>query len=155
MRWNHDISLADLQALAQRLEAFAAGLNAKAMAIAGVASGEVVTAFANEQAKLLRFDHFDRRQLIEAIEEARVQTLAQDNVFLACVMSAALALKHFQQRPRSVEGRWGTQVAYLQKRSTGLPALWLLSVASIYGVLGRGAVKRISAWRKRPRVLKL
>jgi hypothetical protein len=151
MRWDDDIPYGDLHAVAQRLEAFFTAANARAVRLAGLESGQVVDAFADAQARLLRFDDFSRRRYQDALEAARVSSLAGDNVFLACVLSAAVALSQFKQQPRRVGGLLGRQVKLLQERSTGAAALWLFSVASLYAVVGKGAAKHVGALRDRRR----
>jgi hypothetical protein len=149
MKWDQDIPFAELQQLARKLESALSAANAQALKIACVEKGEVARAFAHAHATLLRFDDFGRRRLDAALEDARVQTLAGDNLVLACVLSAAVALKQFKNQPRNVGGLLARPLAFVQTRSTGLPALWLLSVSSIYTVLGKGAAKHLSDVRKK------
>jgi hypothetical protein len=151
MPWNNDIPFDELRSLAGRLEAVFAAANERARRLAALEPGEVLEGFAVTQAALLRFDEFEAKRFRAALEEAQVRTLAGDNIFLSCVLSAAVALRQFKHKPRAVAGRWARMLGALQDKSTAAPTLWLFSVASLYGVFGKGAVRHIAKRRTRKR----
>ena len=151
MPWKSDIPFDELRGLALRLEAVFRAANEGTRRLAALEAGEVFEGFAATQAALLRFDEFEAKRFRTALEEAQVRTLAGDNVFLSCVLSSAVALRQFKHKPRAVAGRWMRPLGVLQSLSTSAPALWLFSVASFYGIFGKGAVRHIAKRRARKR----
>lgn len=148
-----DPSFEDLRILAQKLEAVIARTNKALLKAAAIEPGEALAAFSEVQATMLRFDDHGRRRFQEALEEKRVRTLAQDNLLMTCVMSAAIALTQFKQQPRTAQGNFlEKSLAHLRSRSTRPVSLGAFALASFYAVMGRGVVKHVKARKKAPTI---
>src|SRR6476661_2426195 len=87
----------NLEEVARRLEAAFSAVNAGLLKAAGLEADALIEAFGEVHARMLGFDEFGRKALADAIENARVKTYSQGNVFLACVLCSAVALSEFKK----------------------------------------------------------
>lgn len=143
-----------IEELARRLEAAFTAINAGLLKAAGLHSDEIIDAFVGVQANLLGFDAHMRQALSEAMEEARVKTLSQGNIFMACVLSSAVALTAFKRQPQLASSRWSGLQRQLRRHSTSGPALAAFVWASFYGLLASKTWKRLQQYlRNRPLTL--
>ena len=148
--WQPDPSYEDLRTLALKLEAAFNAANGKLLHAAGVTHETLVDRLAEVQAKLLRFDAHARRRFADALEEKRVKSLAQGNVFMACVLCSAVALSEFKNAPRpAASGALGRRLDSLRRRSTNGLTLSAFTTASFYTLLGKGALDHLGARRQR------
>lgn len=146
-QWSDDIPFAELQAIAQKLEEAARRLNQRLLASAGLGPDELLPAFIETHAALLRFDEFGKKRLAQAVEEGRVHTLSGGNLFMTCVLSSAIALSEYKKLPRPVQSRFAPQLKFLKDNSTGVPALTMMAFASFYALIGRQAAKKFTTLR--------
>jgi predicted amino acid dehydrogenase len=137
-----------LEELARRLEAAFAKVNSNLLKAAGLTSEEVVDAFVDVQSRLLGFDEHGRALFREAVENARVKTYTQGNIFLACVLCSAIALSEFKKQPRAASKRWSRLVQSLRDRSTSGPALGAFAWTSFYALMGTKTWRRVSHYVK-------
>ncbi len=138
----------ELQELAKRLEELATKANASLLKLAKIEPEALIDVFAEQQAKLLRFDESAKKRFDAAIEEARVKTLARDSFFMGCLLTSAVALKQFKREPRRTGGFAARVTSKLQDVSTGVPALWAFTLASFYAVVGSRAFVRLREVRE-------
>ncbi len=147
----------ELEELARKLEALLNGVNARLLHVARIDPEGVAQVFVEAQATLLHFDAAAKRRFHEAVEEARVKSLARDNFLMSCLLTSAVALKQYKREPRSVSltGVRAKLAGKLKAMSTGKTALWTFTVASFYAVLGSAAYKRLSELRDKQAVVKV
>ena len=140
----------DLEELAQRLEALLTRVNARFLQVARIDPEGVVQVFVETQAKLLQFDEAAQQRFHEAVEAARVKTLARNSFLMSCLLTSAIALKQFKSEPKRVSQRgiFGKIAGVLKSRSTGATALWSFTLASFYAVVGSAAYKRVAEMRE-------
>ncbi len=147
--WEHDPAFADLKILAQKLEAAMNATNDALLRAAGVQGDALVDAFAALQVRLLRLDTHGERRFREALEEKRVKTLAQGNIFMSCVMTSAVALSEFKSQPRQAAGgRLARGLERLKDRSTNPVSLSAFALTCFYSLLGKGAIGHLGALNK-------
>lgn len=145
-RWDSDPAFGDLRQLALKLEAAFARANSALLKVSGVTPDEVLETFARVQGKILGFDDHALTRFRGALEEKRVKTLAQGNMFMTCVLSSAVALSEFKRQPRLARATiLQRRLDRLRSKSTNPVALGILASASFYALLGKGAWIR---WRK-------
>lgn len=135
----------EMEELARKLEAFLGKVNAKFLHEARIDPDSVAQVFVETQATLLQFDEAARARFSDAVEEARVKSLARDNFLMSCLLTSAVALKQFKREPRSASltGLRRKLAGALKDASTGKTALWMVTLASFYAVLGSAAYKRL------------
>lgn len=143
-----------IEELARRLEAAFTAFNTSLLKAAGLNSDEIVEAFIDIQARLLGFDANAHQSLREAMEDARVKTLSQGNIFMACVLSSAVALTQYKRQPRQTSGRFLRLTRQLHQQSTSGPALAAFVWTSFYALMASQTWKRLQHYRQN-RPLKL
>lgn len=144
----------EIEALARRLEAAFQTINRRLLRLAGVEAEAIVEAFGDVHAQMLGFDTHGRTALREAIESARVKTLSQGNIFVACALSSAIALSEFKRQPRLTNNRFARPLDRLRRLSTNALSLSLFAMSSFYALLGTKTYQRL-AQRLRERPLNL
>ncbi len=138
-------SLEDLEQIARRIEAMIDRAQIAMIKIADIKSGEVLEAFYDVQATMLRFDEAGRKQFKDLLEEKRVRSLAQESLVLTSVLSAAVALLVFKNQPRTVSEAPLERIFDRVRRGSANPlTLVTFSIASVYAVIGRGAVRQVT-----------
>ncbi len=143
-QWTSQFSHDELERLAKRLEHLVT--KAHNTLVWTTASPDTVEAFALAQAKLLGFDEYTLRKFRESLENQRVKTLAQGNLFLTAILTAAVALRTAKEAPRSLQKDFATKGRnFLLEHSTSGLALLSFALSSFYAVLGQGALFRIKS----------
>lgn len=143
-----------LEELARKLEAAFVKVNSGLLKAAGLTTDDVVSAFVEVQAGILGFDEHGRMALREAVEAARVKTLSQGNIFMACVLSSAVALSEFKRQPLPTATRWSRLLRNVRTYSTNGPALATFAWASFYALMGSKTWARVRQHlRNRPLTL--
>ena len=137
--------------VALRLERIFKDVNRSMLATAGVPAELVVDGFFTIQSELLRFDRQEKLAFETALEEHRVRSLASQNIFVACVLSSAVALSQFKKRPQSTRKGIASLGNLLQRYSTNPLSLMAFSTTSMQTLLARGL---LGNWRSRRRFLK-
>lgn len=139
--WEQDPSFADLHMLASRLEALVSATNGVLLKATGLSAETIVGAFAQVQVDLLRLDEHGRVNLQRALEEKRVQTLAQGNIFMACTLVSAVALSEFKRLPRATavgpSGWLRRAYGRMQDHSTTPASLGAFATVSFYTLLAK------------------
>lgn len=140
----------DLKALAQKLEAAFQKAHAKLLAALALEPDTVLDTLTGIQAKALGFDDHEKRRFAEALEEKRIKTLSQGNIFMTCVLSSAVALSEFKNTPRAASpGFVRRRLETFKGKSTNGLSLSVFAFSSFYALLGRGAIKRLAAFRQK------
>ena len=138
--WSDDYQ--DMEELARRLEEVFRQASVTVLRASGVSAEKMVDAMIDLQASILRFDDFAKKGLWQAAEDKQVRRLAADNVFLGAVLTSAVALSEYKKAPRNVSQPDSKAVRQLRRLSTTVPSLFLLSSATIHGLLGRSLLRR-------------
>jgi len=143
-RWTGQFNDEDIQRLAKRIEEIVAKAHQALVWTVASPKDDVVEAFVVQQAKILGFDDYTARRFRESLENQRIKTLAQGNVFLSCALTSAVALTTAKEAPRPI----ATSLAavgrnYLLSRSQSPLSLLTFAVTCFYLVVGQGAIFRI------------
>ncbi len=139
-RWAGQFSDEEMQRLAKRLEEVISKAHTALVWAAAAPADDVVEAFVVAQQRLLGFDDFTSRRFREALENQRVKTLAQGNIFLTCALTSAVALTTAKEAPRPVARNMIEQGRnYLLGKSPSPLSLFTFAVTCFYAVLGQGA----------------
>lgn len=158
MNHQHDFGFdpKQLEELSRLLEAGIEKLNSGLLSAVGITAEEVVSSLIEVQTQLLKFDQHEAKNFKEAVENARVKTLSQGNLFMACILCSALALSAFknQPQPASITKQKLRFMRNLRQHSTSGPALFAFAWASFYALLGSKAWKRLQD-RARSRPFKI
>lgn len=142
--WQSDPAYADLRRIAETLEKTVSAANAAILSVSGIDAGSVVDRFAVTHARLLNLDPSGQEALRIALEEKRVQTLAQGNVFAACVLSSAVALGLFRHLPRHVSGGLATRIVEkVRPLSTHGLTLSAYALTTLYATIGVGVFRKL------------
>ncbi len=140
----------ELKALAAKLEAAFQKAHAKLLAALQLEPDTVLETLTGIQAKALGFDAHESRKFQEALEDKRVKTLSQGNIFMTCVLSSAVALSAFKNAPRAASpGFVRKRLERFKGRSTSGVSLSVFAFSSFYALLGRGAIKRLATFRQK------
>ncbi len=124
--------------------------NKRLLALAAIEPDELVGVFSSVHAKLLRLDSHGQAALDQALEAKRVQTLAQGNLFMTCVLSSAVALSEFKRLPRKPpSGLLNNSLNSIKDFSTQPASLGVYTVACLYALIGQGVWRRIRLSRKK------
>jgi hypothetical protein len=146
--WDQDPAFAGLEELARKMEKALAATNEALIKLAKIDPARVVETFAQVQAKILGFDVHATRKLMEAIEDKRVNTYAMGNLFMACVMTSAVALSEFKKQPQPANASFlRRRLGKLRQFSTNGLSLAALAWASFNAVLGQGALHQLKSRR--------
>ena len=148
--WEHEPQFADLEALARKLESALHATNDALIKLAQLDPQLLVESFAQTQGKILGFDNHGMRRFLEALEEKRVKTLAMGNLFMCCVLTAAVGLSEFKKQPHLAGGAsfFRRRLDKLRTHSTNSLALAALASASFSAVIGQGAWYKFQLHRK-------
>ena len=153
--WDHDPAYADFKVLAQKLEAALTASNAFLIKLANLNPEGVLPAFSLAQAHMLGFDAHAMQRLQEALEEKRVVTLSQGNIFMTCILSAAVTLSQFKQQPQQTQGGLlARSINKLRQHSTNSLSLGAFAWASFYAVMGKGLLFKANALRHKQPVIR-
>lgn len=134
----------NLQEIAKRLEKVAKATNDALLKGANIEPGKVLEVVAETQAKMLRLDDHGKRRFVEALEEKRVRTFAQDSLVMTCVLSSAVALREFKNQPRRVDhSLFAAPLTRLREKSTTGLGLGAFALATFYAVVGRGVTRHL------------
>jgi hypothetical protein len=140
----------DLRALAMKLEETFQKAHAKLLSALALEPDTLLETLSGIQAKALGFDEHEVRRFQEALEEKRVKTLSQGNVFMTCVLSSAVALSEFKKLPKAASaGFFRRRLEAFKGQSTNGLSLSVFAFSSFYALLGRGAIKRLAARRQK------
>ena len=134
--------------VAWRLEQIFQGVNRSLLATAGVPAELVVDGFFKVQSELLNFDKEEKLAFETALEEQRVRSLACQNIFMACVLSSAVALSQFKKKPRSTRRGIASIGRFLQRYSTNPLTLLAFSSTSMQALIARGLLDNWRAMRR-------
>lgn len=139
-----------MKALAAKLEAAIQKAHAKLLQAILLEPESVLETLTGIQAKALGFDEHEKRRFHEALEEKRVKTLSQGNIFMTCVLTSAVALSEFKKMPRAASpGFLRRGVEVFKGKSTNGLSLGVFAFSSFYALLGRGAIKRLATFRQK------
>ena len=146
----NDPAFDDMRQLALKLEAAFAKANAAVLKAIALEPEAALASLAEIQGKILGFDDHGKKRFREALEEKRIQSLAQGNLFMTCVLASAVALSEFKSQPRAVaSGPVRRQLDRLRGQSTNGLSLGAFAFASFYALCGKGALSRLVAWRQK------
>ncbi len=147
--WENDPAFAQIEEIARKIEQAVAATNEALMKLAKIEPQRVVETFAMVQAQMLGFDSHATKRFIQALEDKRVNTYAMGNLFVACVMTAAVALSEFKNQPIAANaGYIRRRLRRLRNLSTNGVTLAAFAWASFNAVIGQGAVHQFKGWRK-------
>ncbi|MBM4251094.1 MAG: hypothetical protein FJ146_03925 [Deltaproteobacteria bacterium] len=147
--WENDPAFAQVEELARKIEKAVAATNEALMKLAKIEPQRVVETYAQVQAQMLGFDSHATKNFLQALEDKRVNTHAMGNMFVACVMTAAVALSEFKNQPLAANaGYLRRRMERLRHLSTNGVTLAAFSWASFHAVLGQGAAHQIKSWRQ-------
>ena len=142
--WEHGPAYAELEAIARKLEAAVAATNEILLKLAKIEPSRLVETFAQVQSRMLGFDSHTTRHFMQSLEEKRVNTYAMGNVFMACVMTAAVALSEFKSQPQPANANFlRRRLGRLRTYSTNALSLTAFAWASFHAVLGQGALHQL------------
>ncbi|MEN9834922.1 MAG: hypothetical protein RL011_1115 [Pseudomonadota bacterium] len=147
--WENDPAFANVEELARKIEKAVAVTNEALMKLAKIEPHRVVETYAQVQAQMLGFDSHTTKRFMQALEDKRVNTHAMGNMFMACVMTSAVALSEFKNQPLAANaGYLRRRLQRLRHLSTNGVTLAAFAWASFHAVMGQGAAHQIKAWRK-------
>jgi len=153
--WDHDPAFADFKVLAQKLEAALTASNALLIKLANLSPEAVLPAFSLAQAQMLGFDVHAMQRLQEALEEKRVVTLSRGNIFMTCILSAAVTLSEFKNQPLQTQGGLlARSLNKIRQHSTNSISLGAFAWASFYAVMGKGLLFKAKALRHQQPVIR-
>lgn len=143
--FDREPTMEDLEHIAKKIEAMIDRAQIAVIKLADIKSGEVLETFFDVQAAMLRFDEPSRKQFKQLLEEKRVKSLAQESLVMTGVMSSAVALSIFKNQPKVVSDAPLERIfSRVRKGSTHPLTLVTFAVASLYAVIGRGALRQVS-----------
>lgn len=133
----------ELRAAALKIEQAARKLNAAFLKVGFVDGQQVLPAVIEVYSEMLRFDGVTKANFTRSVEEKRVQTIAQGNVIVSCVLCAAVALSELKKSPKPAQPTYvQKQLLKFRDASTNPMSLAGLSLAGFYGLLGKGVFRR-------------
>jgi hypothetical protein len=143
--FDREPTMEDLEQIARRIEAIIDRAQIAVIKLADIKSGEVLETFFDVQSAMLRFDELGREQFRHLLEEKRVKTLAHESLVMTGVMSSAVALTVFKNQPKTVSDAPLERILVrVRKGSTHPLTLITFAIASLYAVIGRGALRQVS-----------
>ncbi|MCX6109124.1 MAG: hypothetical protein NTZ90_05900 [Proteobacteria bacterium] len=153
--WENDPAYADFRVLAQKLEAALSASNRLLISLASLTPEAVLPAFKAAQGQILGFDEHAMERFAVALEEKRVVTLSQNNIFMTCILSSAVALSEFKIQPQKADGGFlAKSLNKLRQHSTTSLSLGALAWASFYTVMGKGLLVHAKQRRGRQKVIR-
>lgn len=143
--FDREPTMEDLEHIARRIEAIIDRAQIAVIKLADIKSGEVLETFFDVQSTMLRFDELSKEQFRILLEEKRVKTLAHESLVMTGVMSSAVALTVFKNQPKPVSDAPLERIlTRVRKGSTHPLTLVTFAIASLYTVIGRGALRQVS-----------
>jgi len=143
--FDRELTMEDLEQIARRIEALIDRAQIAVIKLADIKSGEVLETFFEIQSSMLRFDDLSKEQFRQLLEEKRVKSLAHESLVMTGVLASAVALTVFKNQPKVVSEAPLERIFHRVRMGSTHPiTLVTFSMASLYAIIGRGALRQVS-----------